>query len=240
MKTKSFSRNHFMTPGRSEAQADNDALRAAIAFRKSLVRQGIIRERRPVRPGGCRGVYWESTTKQWAVRIRDSSGGKVRTIARANFKPLDDTPEEIEKARLLAVAKRRELEHKHFDVQVTGADAQQEPQSGCPGVQWHKYQKVWRARCPDGNRVMHEKTFRPKDDTPEEIENARLAAIEGLQKMREDKHMENQEKPDVDPADPIAVWREAISNIWAARLKKLNEPACKLNEPSCKLNEHAW
>jgi len=144
-------------------QADNDALRAAVAFRNTLVQKGVIKEKKPERPGGVKGVDWhQCDDKCWQVQVE-----QVR------FKPLDDTPGEIEKARLLAVAKRQELEKKYFAVQVSGLERQERPppverKSGMKGVFW----RATGSWCAYVVKKQFFKTFTPKDDSPEEMSAA--------------------------------------------------------------------
>ena len=99
------------------------------------------------------------------------------------FKPKDSTPEEVEHARLAAVESRRKLEEKHFTVMRS-----QGPHLSCPvdrasgvkGVHWAKSSGEWRVDALiKGNRIHQH--FPPEGSTPEDIEHARLAAINVLQ-----------------------------------------------------------
>jgi len=109
-KSKCFSRSKHMAPGKTVQQADDRALRSATTYRNKLVRQGLILERRR---SGATGVHWRRDRKYWEVRgVRHrvknpkEDEGQQRSFT---FRPLRNTPKEVEKARLLAVAKRQEL-----------------------------------------------------------------------------------------------------------------------------------
>merc|ERR1712083_931037 len=59
--------------------------------------------------------------------------------------------------------------------------------SGTPGVTWNVHANKWHARVwatGDGKRKSLNKYVRPVNETPEEIERARLIAVEELGKLR--------------------------------------------------------
>ena len=107
------------------------------------------------------------------------------------FHPKDDTAEEIEAARLAAVKRREELERGHLVVERCEASDWSkavERKSGVSGVCWVKHEEAWKVqiRMETGSKRSRTcKRFRPKDHTPEQIERARLAAVEWLQQVKQ-------------------------------------------------------
>jgi len=55
--------------------------------------------------------------------------------------------------------------------------------SGVVGVSWDKYTGQWHVAVRVKGKQTH-KRFRPKDRTPEEVERARLAAVECQQQLQ--------------------------------------------------------
>ena len=106
-----------MQPGMAPKEADALALGAAIAFREAKVGSGKARAA-PTgeRCSGIKGVSWKKDRQAWHVRI--GLGGKG--LDGGFFRAKDDSPEEVERARLAAVDKRTQLESEHYNVQVGG------------------------------------------------------------------------------------------------------------------------
>ena len=95
-------------------EAEADALRAAIEFRKGLESSGIAKAKRVENPqSGVKGVNWDIQQKAWKVRLK--ANGK--RLHGGTSKPKDSTPEEVERARLAAVESRRKLEEKYFTME---------------------------------------------------------------------------------------------------------------------------
>ena len=102
-----FSIHHFIKTSKTFCEAEADPLRAAIEFRKGLERSGIVNAKRVENPqSGVIGVRWHTRYKAWEVK-KNING---QTLFGGKFKPKDSTPEEVERARLLAVESRRKLE----------------------------------------------------------------------------------------------------------------------------------
>ena len=105
-KKKYFHVHHFMKTGKKFCEAEADALRAAIEFRKGLERSGIAKAKRVENPhSGVKGVFWPTRNKAWEVTVNING----QTLYGGTFVPKDSTPEEVERARLLAVESRRKL-----------------------------------------------------------------------------------------------------------------------------------
>jgi len=166
---------HYMTPSKSDEEADAEALRAAIVFRRGLEEQsGKAKVRTPPsKTSSVKGVDWFRNC--WRARIKVD--GKM--VHGGQFKPKDETPAEVEKARLAAVEWRRESEMKYFDVAISKvAEISElvERTSGVKGITWESHLCQWRARVHcNGKECNHR--FRPADSTPEGVDRARLAAV---------------------------------------------------------------
>ena len=111
MKKKYFHVRDFMKTSKIFCEAKDDALRAAIEFRKDLERRGIAKAQHVENPqSGVKGINWNIQQKAWRVYLNING----KQLSGGYFKPKDSTPEEIERARLLAVESRRKLEQKYF------------------------------------------------------------------------------------------------------------------------------
>ena len=96
-----------MNTSKTFCEAEADALRAAIEFRKGLERNGVVKTKRVENPhSGVKGVFWHILDKAWEVKMHING----QTLYGGKFTPKDSTPEEVELARLLAVESRRKLE----------------------------------------------------------------------------------------------------------------------------------
>jgi len=182
-KVRHFHVRHFMKTGKTYSEAEADALRAAIEFRKGLERSGIAKAKREEKPqSGVKGINWNSQKKGWEVQLQING----KHLRGGTFKPKDSTPEEVERARSAAVESRRRLEEKYFIVkQSEGPDltCPVERKSRVTGVCWKKGSGEWKVCAKmKGNKI--DRHFTPLGNTPEDIENARLAAIKCLQNWK--------------------------------------------------------
>ena len=175
-----------MNTGKTYSEAEADALREAIEFRKGLERSGFVKatgSKREEKPqSGVKDVNWNTRDKLWEVQMK-LNGTNLHGGA---FKPKAYTPEEIERARLAAVESRRKLEEKYFNIeQSEGPDLScpVERKSGVIGVTWAKGSRAWRVRAKrEGHRIV--RNFFPKGNTPEDVEHARLAAVKCLSNLK--------------------------------------------------------
>ena len=99
-KKKYFYVNHFMKTSKTFCEAEAAALSAALEFRKGLERSGVVKAK------GVKDVFWHTRDKAWEVKMVING----QTLYGGTFMPKDSTPEEVERARLLAVDNRRKLE----------------------------------------------------------------------------------------------------------------------------------
>ena len=58
-------------------------------------------------------------------------------------------------------------------------------QSGVKGICSHPEKKSWQVELTINGKRFFGGTFKPKDSTPEEVERARLAAVESRRKLEE-------------------------------------------------------
>lgn len=190
---KYFCVPHYLRDKRAKniEEAEAMALREAVQFRFDLVKAGKIRKyAQGAIQSGVVGVKWRPEKNAWQVGLmingQKINGGLIQAK--------DESPEEVENARMIAVDKRRELERQYFDVQVTVNDATitQQRESGMAGVTWERTLGAWRARAKGGanydndpkRRKEINRRFFPEDLTPEAIEKSRQAAIIWLQANR--------------------------------------------------------
>ena len=57
------------------------------------------------------------------------------------------------------------------------------PHSGAKGVFWHTRGKAWEVKMMINGQTLYGGRFIPKDSTPEEVECARLLAVESRRKL---------------------------------------------------------
>lgn len=167
------------------------AMDAALECRSILVKRGVIDESRSHQTP-IRGVEWSSGA--WIV-CTPNTGASKRIAAR--FAPVNQSVEEIAKARLFAMAKRKQLERACKAAQKmpgTSKPVSCSRQSGVPGITWDRYRARWLVNWRQSIRVPKEKyalkrvtkakSVRPKDDSPEEVEHARKAAVRLLHSIK--------------------------------------------------------
>ena len=68
---------------------------------------------------------------------------------------------------------------------IAKAERAEKPQSGVKGVTWHLQTKSWKVSLRINDKQRHGGYFKPKDSTLEEVERARLAALESRRKLEE-------------------------------------------------------
>eukprot|EP00438_Fugacium_kawagutii_P016107 Skav235796 [mRNA] locus=scaffold1267:107125:108351:+ [translate_table: standard] len=162
-----FAVKKFLVPGRSEAEADAEALEAAKAFRAELVQQGILSEPKPQDPNFTSevpGVLWDTHMQKWRVRIRQK--GSKKYISGGYF---------TEKAA--AEAKALQLREKHgLQRQVRPVSTLAElpvfcPKVPYPGVKWRQAEQQWHAFCQVDGATRNFRN-RPKDHSEEELERS--------------------------------------------------------------------
>ena len=101
---KDFLLSPHLGPGVSEAEAREAALRAAREYRDGLAASGVRWDdsSRPGRSSGVPGVSWCPRWKYWQAQIQSKKDGRTKSLFCECFKPADDSPEEVERAKLQA------------------------------------------------------------------------------------------------------------------------------------------
>ncbi|CAK0798748.1 unnamed protein product, partial [Prorocentrum cordatum] len=168
------------------------ARRAAVEALRRLEREdqlGRVRVRDAEHQSGEKHIVWHTGRKLWRVSFMINNGPDKGRMARPEFLPKDESPEEVERARRAAVEALRRLEEEDQLGRARGGNPRAERQSGVQNVHWHTGRETWRLRYrikngPDKGR-QKTPSFRPKDESPEEVERARRAAVEALRRLEE-------------------------------------------------------
>ncbi|CAK0855210.1 unnamed protein product [Prorocentrum cordatum] len=135
----------------------------------------------PDRQSGVKYVHWVGKRQTWCVRYVIKHGPGKGTRKQPIFRPKDGSPEEVERARLAAAQALRRLEEEDRALAPR--------QSGVKYIHWVSKKQTWCVRYlmkngPDKG-TRKQPTFRPKDGSPEEVERARLAAVQALRGLQE-------------------------------------------------------
>ncbi|CAK0798745.1 unnamed protein product, partial [Prorocentrum cordatum] len=187
-----MARPEFLPKDESPEEVER-ARRAAVEALRRLEEEdqlGRARARdRAEHQSGEEHIVWEKGRKAWRVYFMIENGpdkGRQKTPC---FRPRDESPEEVEQARRAAVEALRRLEREDQLGRARGGNPRAERQSGVQNVHWHTGRETWRLRYrikngPDKGR-QKTPSFRPKDESPEEVERARRAAVEALRRLEE-------------------------------------------------------
>ncbi|CAK0893114.1 unnamed protein product, partial [Prorocentrum cordatum] len=138
---------------------------------------------------GVRHASWVNGEKARCVGCRIGHGPDRGRKKTPSFRPKGESPEEAERARLAAVEALRRLERGGQLGRPRAGDGHpgRRGQSGVERVRWVSREKARRAeyRARHGPDRGRKKTppFRPKDESPEEVERAPLAAVEVLRRL---------------------------------------------------------
>ncbi|CAK0903829.1 unnamed protein product, partial [Prorocentrum cordatum] len=143
-----------------------------------------------VRQSGVKHILWDKGSAVWRIQYTMQNGPDQGRRKRPLFRPKDDSPEEVEQARLAAVEALLRLEEEDRVGRISSGQHSAVRQSGVKHILWDKCSAAWRIRYtmqngPDQGR-RKQPAFRPKDESPEEVERARLAAVEALRRLQEE------------------------------------------------------
>ena len=172
---RKFSLSKFMKEGLTEAEADAAALEAAKAFRAELVKQGVLKEPKPVDPNFTSevpGVCWAKARKKWQVLLNPKGkkrihGGRFTDKAAAESKAL-------ELAKLHGLERKVTAVGRFSELPIFGAKVPY------PGVTWERRSQKWHARC---------RSFRakPKDHSEAELEASHKKAVVWKKKQKKER-----------------------------------------------------
>ncbi|CAK0866280.1 unnamed protein product [Prorocentrum cordatum] len=136
-------------------------------------------------------MHWDKRRAAWRIQYRMQNGPDQGRKKQPTFRPNDESPEEVERARLAAVKALRQLEEEDRalgPISLGGKSA--ERQSGVKYVFWVSKRQTWRVRYVmkngPGKGTTKQLNFRPEDESLEEVERARLAAVEALRRLQEE------------------------------------------------------
>ncbi|CAK0822837.1 unnamed protein product [Prorocentrum cordatum] len=143
------------------------------------------------RQSGVKYVNWVSKKQTWGVRYVMKNGPGKGSMKQLTFRPKDESPEEVERARLAAVEALRRLEEEdRAPGPVSSGQHSAERQSGVEYIHWNRTRQAWSVdyhmQSGKNQGTTKQLTFRPKDESPEEVERARLAAVEALRRLEEE------------------------------------------------------
>ena len=183
--SRNFSLNKFMQQGLSEEQADAAALEAAKAFRSDLVKQGILKEAKPVDPNFTSevvGVSWHKREKKWRVVLyptgkKTIGGGYFTEKAAAEAKALELAEEHGLERRVKAVST--------FSERFAGLPIFK-PKVPYPGVRWEQRSQKWRAQCTV-NAANRNFRLKPRDHSEEELEASFQKAVAWRKKQEKER-----------------------------------------------------
>ena len=133
---------------------------------------------------GVPGVSWVWRTKlgSWQVFWFEEKKMMKKYFHVRHFMKTSKTLCEAEADALhAAIEFRKGLERSGF----AKAKRAENPQSGVKGITWHIQQKAWRVYLNINGKQLSGGYFKAKDSTPEEVERARLAAVESRRTMEE-------------------------------------------------------
>jgi len=147
-RSKIFTVALFQQFGQGTQAAEAAALQAAITFREELLRSGQMKApRASARQSGVAGVVWSTSRRRWFWRARgvQKNGKDEKYDEMGTVTPKDDTPEEVERARLLAVERLQEFKREKgcfVEVRVSPAWSGNQcgtlqRQSGVKSIQWY-------------------------------------------------------------------------------------------------------
>ena len=133
------------------------------------------------KPKRVPGVSWHKRCA-WQVSWREQNARTYKTFYVLDFMKTSQTFCKAEADALCAAIKfRKDLERRG----IGKAKRVENPQSNVPGNNWHIRLKAWIVQLQVKGKRLSGGCFKPKDSTPEEVERARLAAVESRRKLEE-------------------------------------------------------
>ena len=167
----------FHEQGLSENEAVEAALREAKAHREELVRKGVLKPPKAVKPeqgkhSTVKGVYYYKPNQQWRAKLVDPSTKKVVHGGRfANQEEAESKAREL--AKELGI---KDIENRVVPVKHLSELKHFEPLGPQPGVRWSLGEQCWHACCAVKGRTRHLRC-RPKDFSEKEVEKAWKQAV---------------------------------------------------------------
>eukprot|EP00438_Fugacium_kawagutii_P016105 Skav235794 [mRNA] locus=scaffold1267:66896:81295:+ [translate_table: standard] len=182
---RAFAVKKFLVPGRSEAEADAEALGAAKAFRAELVQQGVLSKPKPRDPdftSEVPGVRWAKRDQKWQVEIPKK--GSKKKIYGGLF-----TEKAAAEAKALELREQHGLQRQVMAVRTLADLAELpvfSPKVSYPGVTWDQKWQKWRAQCQIGG-AYRAFCVRPKDHSEEQLESSFQEAVAWRKKQEKER-----------------------------------------------------
>ena len=180
--SRMFTLRKSLKEGLTETEADAAALEAAKAFRAELVKQGVVKEPKPVDPNFTSevpGVSWRKKTKEWQVQVTLEKASKGR-IYGGCF-----TDKGAAEVKALELAKLHGLERKVTAVRLTELPIF-EVKVPYSGVSWKQRSQQWRASCLV-NGAERNFYVKPKDHSEAELEASHKKAVAWRKKQEKER-----------------------------------------------------
>ena len=118
-----------------------------------------------------------------------------------------------------AIEFRKGLENLLERSGVAKAKRVEKPHSGVKGVLWCTRDKAWEVKSTINGKTLFVGAFKPKDFAPEEVERARLAAVESRRKL-EEKYFTIKQSAGQIPASPVQQHSAATASSIAQGTKR--------------------
>ena len=167
----------------------HDAVASASEKAKQPVQEVELQEKM-----GKIGVRW-SVVGAWRVSWCEEKQEKARLFYVRQFMSTGKTyhTAKADALRAATALRRRLLEESG----IAKAEREETLQSGVKGVLWNMRAKYGQVQLVLNGKKRYGGTFKPKDSTLEEVERARLAAVESRRKLEEEFYtVEQSEDPD--------------------------------------------
>eukprot|EP00435_Cladocopium_sp_Y103_P005033 s3864_g1.t1 len=195
-----FPVKRFMKPSqrglRAETQADAAALEAAKAYRKELVKQGILKDVSERRSSPIPGVQWIADRKRWRVIIQKINKAdkktekdhkttmkKKKTMMKNNNSNMIKIyggcfkDQAAAEAKALAIAKQLGLQRQVKSVRPVSELPVVHPKVPCRGVKWNQLEQKWRIQCRNAKGAVVNFRVTPKDHSEAELERSFQEAV---------------------------------------------------------------
>eukprot|EP00927_Polykrikos_kofoidii_P024242 TRINITY_DN22086_c0_g1_i1.p1 TRINITY_DN22086_c0_g1~~TRINITY_DN22086_c0_g1_i1.p1 ORF type:complete len:518 (-),score=89.50 TRINITY_DN22086_c0_g1_i1:105-1592(-) len=164
----------------SRATSRNGNATKAVTDKKRGLTRPKARAKRRVnkRQSGVRGVVWRESKGTWEVSVMKGGKRVWRLFSVAHFRgPRCSTEEAVAKACKAAISYRRRILVDEEASMKSLNEAANGCLSGVRGVAWIAKPGAWRAYIQAGGLKRYSPFVKPKDDSPEELERARVIAV---------------------------------------------------------------
>ena len=201
--SQKFSLASFVEGGLIEEEADLAALEAAETFRAELVKQGILKEPKPMlKPKESKSK--ELKPKELKPKELKPKEVKPKEVKRKEMKPMHPNTNEVPGVSWDQKPQKRPLQQRiwfgftekavevlepieHLERQDVVSSEELPiftPKVRYPGVKWNRHEQQWHARCTVNNATQHF-LVKPKDHSEAELEASFEKAVAWRKKQEE-------------------------------------------------------